>query len=126
MVEFFCCENSVLRRNGIGIKLEADQFAANLLMPFHDFCKQIPAKNVPSFDDLGIVVDQYGVSPTAATFRWLESTETRALLVVSNGGFAHWAMTSEAALKSGRYIRTRNTVFELPQKTTAVTKDYRA
>lgn len=120
----YCDEDSVLRRNGSGIEQEADEFAANLLMPLHDFRKQIPAKSVPSFYDLGKVADRYGVSLTAATLRWLEYTETRSLLVVSNEGFAHWAKTSTPALKSGRFIRTRNTVYELPPSATAVTQNY--
>ncbi len=120
----YCNEDSVLRRNGLGIEQEADEFAANLLMPLHDFRKQIPAKSVPSFDDLGKAADRYGVSLTAATLRWLEYTETRALLVVSNEGFAHWAKTSTPALKSGRFIRTRNEVYELPSLATAVTQNY--
>lgn len=120
----FCNENSILRRSGSGIEQEADEFAANLLMPLNDFRKQIPAKAVPNFDDLGKVAERYGVSLTAATLRWLEYTETRALLVVSNEGFAHWAKTSTPALKSGRFIRTRNTMFELPAAATAVTHNY--
>ena len=121
----FCSEDSVLRRNGSGIEQEADEFAANLLMPLNDFRKQIPPKVTPNFEDLGEIADRYGVSLTAATLRWLEYTETRALLVVSNEGFAHWAKTSKPALKSGRYIRTRNTVYELPQAATAAIGDYR-
>jgi len=120
----YCSEDSILRRNGSGIEQEADEFAANLLMPLNDFRKQIPAKSVPNFDDLGKIADRYGVSLMAATLRWLEYTETRALLVVSNEGYAHWAKTSTPALKSGRFIRTRNTMFELPQSATAVTKNY--
>ncbi len=120
----YCSEDSILRRNGSDIEQEADEFAANLLMPLNDFRQQIPAKSVPNFDDLGKIADRYGVSLTAATLRWLEYTETRALLVVSNEGFAHWAKTSTPALKSGRFIRTRNTMFELPQSATAVTKNY--
>ena len=120
----YCNEDSVLRRNGSGIELEADEFAANLLMPLHDFRKQIPARSTPTFDDLGKVADRYGVSLTAATLRWLEYTESRALLVVSNEGFAHWAKTSTPALNSGRFIRTRNTVFELPSLATAVTNSF--
>jgi hypothetical protein len=56
--------------------------------------------------------------------RWLEFTETRAIMVVSNEGFAHWAKPSTAALKSGRYIRTRETVFELPAQAFAARRDY--
>ena len=36
----FCNEDNILRRNGSGIEHEADQFAANLLMPLNDFRKQ--------------------------------------------------------------------------------------
>ena len=60
----------------------------------------------------------------AAILRWLEYTETRAIMVVSNEGFAHWAKPSRAALKSGRYIRTRDTVFELPAQAFAARRDY--
>lgn len=120
----YCIEDSILRRNGSGIEQEADEFAANLLMPLNDFRKQIPANSAPNFSDLGKIAGRYGVSLTAATLRWLEYTETRALLVVSNEGFAHWAKTSTPALKSGRFIRTRKTMFELPQGATAVTKNY--
>ncbi len=121
----YCSENSILRRNGSGIEHEADEFAANLLMPLNDFRKQIPAKSAPNFASLGKVAERYGVSLTAAILRWLEYTETRALLVVSNEGFAHWAKTSTPAFKSGRFIRTRNTVFELPQAATAVSGEFR-
>lgn len=121
----YCDENSVLRREGLDIEQEADEFSANLLMPFHDFRRQISAKTVPNFDDLGKIADRYGVSLTAATLRWLEYTETRALLVVSNEGFAHWAKTSKAALKTGRFIKTRNTMYELPSTAVAVAQDFR-
>ena len=121
----YCDESSVLRREGEDIEKEADEFSANLLMPFHDFRRQISSKTIPSFDDLGAIADRYGVSLTAATLRWLEYTETRALLVVSNEGYAHWAKTSKAALKTGHFIKTRNTMYELPASATAVTQDYR-
>jgi Zn-dependent peptidase ImmA (M78 family) len=121
----YCDESSVLRREGSDIEQEADEFAANLLMPFHDFRRQISAKSVPNFDDLGKIADRYGVSLTAATLRWLEYTETRALLVVSNEGYAHWAKTSKAALKTGNFIKTRNTMYELPAAAVAVTQDFR-
>ena len=121
----YCDESSVLQWVGPDIEKEANEFAANLLMPFHDFRRQISAKEMPSFDDLGQVADRYGVSLTAATLRWLEYAETRALLVVSNEGFAHWAKTSEAALKTGHFIKTRDTMYELPSSAVAVTQDFR-
>lgn len=122
----YCDENSVDRRAGKGIEKEADQFAAALLMPFHDFRKQIPSKDRPSLERLGTVAKRYGVSLTAATLRWLEYTESRSMLILSNEGFALWAKSSESALKSGRYIRTKNDMFELPQLSATVRQDFDA
>lgn len=120
----YCDENAVDRRGGAGIEQEADEFAAALLMPLHDFRKQQPAKARADFDTLSRLAKRYGVSLTAAILRWLEYTETRAMMVVSNEGFAHWAKPSGPALKSGRFIRTKNTVYELPPQAFAAKRDY--
>lgn len=120
----FCDENSVDRRGGVGIEQEADEFTAALLMPFHDFRRQQPAKARVDFDTLSRLAKRYGVSLTAVILRWLEYTETRAMMVVSNEGFAHWAKPSGSALKSGRFIRTKNTVYELPSEAFAARRDY--
>ncbi len=120
----YCDENSVLRRAGEGIEKEADTFAAGILMPLHDYRSKIPARDRPSLDQLGDMATRYGVSLTATVLRWLEYTETRALMVVSNEGFAHWSKPSQAALKSGRFIRTKNTVFELPRDAVAVRREF--
>ncbi len=120
----YCDENSVVRRNGSGIEKEADEFAAGLLMPLHDFRKQLPAKERPDFEQLGRLAKRYGVSLTATILRWLEYTETRAVMVVSNEGFAHWAKSSGPAFKTSRFIRTKDTVFSLPQQAFAARRDY--
>ncbi|KQS91026.1 hypothetical protein ASG42_11050 [Rhizobium sp. Leaf391] len=120
----FCDENSVNRRAGEGIEKEADQFAAALLMPLHDFRRKVTPKERPDIEKLGNMAARYGVSLTAAILRWLEYTDTRALLVVSNEGFAYWAKSSDAALKSGRYFRTKNEVVELPAAAIAVRKQF--
>lgn len=123
-LSIYCNDEAVTQRSGTGIEAEADTFAADLLMPFHDFRAQLPAKSRPDFAVLSGLAKRYGVSLAAATLRWLEYTETRAILVVSNEGFAQWAKTSKAALRSGRFVRTRNTVFELPVLATAVTRNF--
>ncbi|WP_370008187.1 ImmA/IrrE family metallo-endopeptidase [Sinorhizobium fredii] len=120
----FCSEDSITRGAGGGIETEADQFAATLLMPLHDFRRQISAKDRADFDKLGQMARRYGVSLTAAILRWLEYTETRAMLVVSNEGFALWAKSSEYALKSGRFLRTKNDVYELPPSATAARREF--
>lgn len=119
-----CSEDSVLRGEGGDIELEADQFAAALLMPLHDFRKQIKAKDPVDFDKLGRIAMRYGVSLTTVILRWLEYTETRSMLIVSKEGFALWAKSSDAAFKSGRFLRTKNEVFELPQLAAAVRKNF--
>jgi Zn-dependent peptidase ImmA (M78 family) len=120
----YCDENAVNLRGGSGIEQEADEFTAALLMPLHDFRKQQPAMAMADFDTLSRLAKRYGVSLTAAILRWLEYTETRAMMVVSNEGFAHWAKPSRPALKSGRFIRTKNTVYELPSQAFAARRDY--
>ncbi|KQV39326.1 MULTISPECIES: ImmA/IrrE family metallo-endopeptidase [unclassified Rhizobium] len=120
----FCSEDSVIRGAGGDIEAEADQFAATLLMPLHDFRRQISAKEQVDFEKLGRIAKRYGVSLTAAVLRWLEYSETRAMLVVSNEGFAHWAKSSEAAFRSGRFLRTRNDVYELPAQAVATRGEY--
>jgi Zn-dependent peptidase ImmA (M78 family) len=119
-----CDENSITRRGGSGIEQEADEFAAALLMPFHDFRLQLPAKARANFTILMRLAKRYGVSLTATVLRWLEYTETRAIMVVSNEGFARWSKPSSAALKSGRLIRTRDTVYELPEQSFAARREF--
>lgn len=119
-----CDENSVTRRGGSGIEQEADEFAAALLMPLHDFRRQLPAKERADFTILMRLAKRYGMSLTATVLRWLECTETRALMVVSNEGFARWSKPSSSALRSGKFIRTRNTVYELPRQSLAARRDF--
>lgn len=119
-----CGDKEILYRAGEGIEKEADEFAACILMPLHDFRRQIGPNEIPSFEKLGVMAKRYGVSLTAATLRWLENTERRSILVVSNEGFAHWAKSSRSAFKSGRFIRTKNEVFELPESAMAVTGEH--
>ncbi len=90
------------------LEQQANIFAATLLMPFDDFRDQIDARYRPSLDDLGGCADRYDVSLIAATLRWLQFTQRRSLLVISKDGFVLWARSSEPALKSGLYYKTRN------------------
>lgn len=119
-----CGDEAILYRDGEGIEKEADEFAAAILMPLHDFRRQIDPDAVPCFDELAVMAKRYGVSLTAATLRWLEYTNRRSILIVSNEGFAHWAKSSKPAFRSGRFIRTKNAVFELPTSSAAATGDY--
>ena len=90
------------------VEHQANQFAANLLMPLDDYRKEI-SPNV-KIDTLMIdhITERYGVSLLAALLRWIEYTEQRAVLVVSRDDFILWARSSKSALKSGAFFRTAN------------------
>lgn len=90
------------------LEQQANVFAATLLMPLDDFRNQIGSKDRPSLDVVGECADRYEVSLIAATLRWLQFTQKRSVLVISRDGFILWARSSEPALKSGLYYRTRN------------------
>jgi len=96
-------------RGEVSQEIEANQFAACVLMPLDDFRQQIPARKSASLDDLGQLAEsRYDVSLTACIIRWLEYTECEALLVVTTEDFVLWAKPSSAALRAGHFIRTRN------------------
>lgn len=90
------------------VESEANEFAANLLMPFDDFRNQIAARDKADLDMLSACASRYEVSMQAAILRWLQYTTRRSVLVVSREGFILWARSSGPALKSGAYFRTAN------------------
>lgn len=119
---FRCSKNAVEHGAGSDIEKEANEFAATLLMPLDDYRRQVPSDQLPSLERLGEVASRYGVSLTAACLRWLEYTTTRAMVVASVDGFALWAKSSEAAFKSGCFLRTKSDLFEMPEASLAVRK----
>lgn len=99
---------------------EANLFAATLLMPFDDFRAQIDVQKRPNIDELGGCADRYDVSLMAATLRWLQYTSRRSMLVVSCEELILWARSSQAALRSGLYYKTRGRPpIEIPGKSLA-------
>jgi hypothetical protein len=111
---FRCDEAAVDGRTKIDVERQANEFAANLLMPFDDFRRQIPAKDSTDFGKLSECATRYDVSLIAAVLRWLRYTERRAIIVVSRDGYMKWAWSSEPALKSSRYFRTSGPPVEVP------------
>lgn len=109
-----CGQAAVVRGEGANIEKEADRFAACLLMPLDDFRKQLSPRDKPDLQRLSVCAQRYGVSLIAVILRWLEYTERRAMIVVSRDGYARWARSSDAAYKSGRFIRTSGEPFEIP------------
>ncbi len=60
----YCDENVIVRRDGSEIEQEANEFTAALLMPLHDFRRQLPAKQRADFNILSRMAKRYGVSLT--------------------------------------------------------------
>ena len=88
------------------IEHQANVFATNLLMPLDDYRQQIPSTAKINLDVIGHCADRYGVSLIAATLRWIEYTERRAVIIVSRDNFILWARSSKAAYRSGIYFKT--------------------
>jgi len=89
------------------IEHQANLFAANLLMPFDDFRRQIGPRAKVDLDMISHCADRYRVSLIAAILRWLAYTDRRAVLVVSRGAF----------------FRTSGGTIEIPPGSLAATQD---
>lgn len=87
------------------IEIQANEFAAGLLMPLDDFRRQIDPRAKPTLDDIGGCAERYGVSLLSAALRWLQSTERRSVLVVSREGFILWARSSATALRTQAFFK---------------------
>lgn len=99
------------------IESQADLFASYLLMPLDDYRKQVTT--TIDLDLFSHCADRYGVSLTAAILKWLDYTDQKAVLVMSNDGFMKWAWSSKSAFKAGAYFKTRNNVIPLPDNSLA-------
>jgi Zn-dependent peptidase ImmA (M78 family) len=99
------------------IESQADDFAANLLMPMNHF---VPATGSSAdFDRLSDASAKFGVSLTAAALRWITSTDQSAVLILARDGFMDWSVSTDKARKNGAYFKTKGKVVELPSGTLA-------
>jgi hypothetical protein len=85
---------------------QANEFAANLLMPLNDFRKQISNHHQPSLDEIGRCAERYGVSLISCCLRWLTYTQSPSILVLIRDGYILWARSSEVAFKRNLFIKT--------------------
>ncbi|MBK8174773.1 MAG: ImmA/IrrE family metallo-endopeptidase [Rhodospirillales bacterium] len=118
--EFLCSQRDMVDwdREDQARETDANQFASYLLMPIGDFRRQLSGQKI-TVDVLGHCANRYGVSFTAAILKWLEFTDERAVLVIARDGFILWSRSSEPALRSGAYFRTRNIVCPVPEMSVA-------
>lgn len=102
------------------IEHQANVFASTLLMPLDDYRTQITSQDFPDLNALGQCADRYEVSLIAAILRWLQFTARRSVLVISKDGFILWARSSEPALKSRLFFKTRDRApIEIPKPSLA-------
>lgn len=122
--EFQCSESDMLHWESDEKRqeAEADVFASYLLMPIDDFQRTIGTTTV-DLDVLDHCAQRYGVSLTAAVLKWLEFTSQRAILVMSRDGYMLWARSSQSALRSGAFFRTKNAVVPIPSGTLAASTE---
>jgi IrrE N-terminal-like domain len=106
-------EADVDGRTKLQVEREANELASWLLMPLDDFRKQISPTDKPDFD-AGKCATRYEVSLVAAVLKWLRYTDRRAIFVKSVDGYVNWAWSSEAAFKTGVFIRSSRGPVELP------------
>jgi hypothetical protein len=91
-------------------------------MPIDDFRGRV-GDDLVDIDVLDDCARRYGVSLTAAILKWLEFTLQRAVLVISTDGYILWARSSQSALKSGVFFRTRGHVVPVPEHSLAARHD---
>jgi len=122
---FRCRSQDVVRWDSAygQVEYQANVFAANILMPLDDYRRQIADNARADIDMIAQCADRYQVSLIAATLRWLEYTNRRAVLVVSRDGYILWARSSERALKTGAYFRTSVGPIEVPSSSLAASQD---
>lgn len=117
---FECSEGDLLHWGSDLKKLEseADEFAANLLMPLTHFRMTTSGQPI-NLEVLSMASNQFGVSLTAAALQWIKSTEESAVLVLSRDGYIDWSISSDRAFKNGVFIRTKGITVELPRESLA-------
>jgi hypothetical protein len=88
-------------------EVEANRFAAGVLMPTDDYCRQVDGQPI----DLKLFRSctvRYDVSLTTVILQWLSFTPELAILVRSLDGFIDWAVSSTPAYCKGAFFRSRN------------------
>lgn len=95
----WCSANAMAVKDGAGDRLEseANDFAAELLMPQHLIAKDAALLS-PSFASITKLAsaDHYDVSVTAAAVRYVDVTRSACALVCSQDGVIRWVLKSES------------------------------
>jgi hypothetical protein len=88
-------------------EVEANRFAAGVLMPIDDYCRQVDGQPI-DLELFRFSAARYDVSLTTAILQWLSFTPELAILVRSLDGFIDWGVSSDPAYHNRAYFRTRD------------------
>jgi IrrE N-terminal-like domain len=88
-------------------EVEANRFAAGVLMPTDDYCRQVDGQPI-DLELFRFCTVRYGVSLTTAILEWLSFTPELAVLVCSRDGLIAWAVSSSPAYRNRAFFRTRD------------------
>jgi len=100
-------EDMVARYQGSSPEVEANVFAAELLMPLHLFRPAI--EEPPTAKLINCLADRFETSRTSTAFRITELTQRSFLIVLSKSGHVKWWQASEA-LQNKIWIRQNKPV----------------
>jgi len=90
----FCTESNLRDYSSSPAEVEANVFAAELLMPsllFRPQCEGVE----PSLELIEALSEEYGVSITATAVRFVDETDTACIIVISENGRVKWWKKSE-------------------------------
>lgn len=104
------------------VEREANQFAAYLLIPANDLCRQIPPFEKPTFDQLIACADRYHVSLTSAVLQWVDNTRLRAVAVFSRDGSILWTNLSRSAKTTSAFYGSKG--MPLPHESPAMRRHF--
>jgi len=91
---FKCTNNDLWGKSKNPQEVEANQFAAEWLMP-KDIFKSLALQMEPDFENISLLASVFSVSLTAAAMRFVEITDHEVVLVVSEKGIIKYFRLSQ-------------------------------
>lgn len=109
-------------------ELEADEFAADLLMPMQLFRAQLNSfrNGFCTLGNLGTLAERLGTSLTSTAMRYCASDREPCTIFFSSNGLMHWGKASQDMQLLGMYFCETNNPPPAGSKTAALWADIRA
>lgn len=86
------------------IEQEANEFSSFLLMPIHDFRKQVDGNRI-NLELLDHCAKRYDTTVTAASLKLISFCEKPIVVISATRGEVRWSRSSKPALKKGIFFR---------------------